>query len=162
MRPMTGSLALAALLALSGCGRLSTFDSLAPAPPTPTPPPASAAILPSAYPVAGLVGSWGVASFRVEKDRARTRSQAKTQCRLPYVIAKGPTDGVMMHVADDPKLYELTLKGSSDGKTYLGFSAPPGDPADREILSFSEKEIVMRFVDPDTNARYGTYIYVRC
>ena len=30
----------------------------------------------------------------------------------PYTIAKGPTDGVMMHVADDPKLYELRLKGS--------------------------------------------------
>lgn len=146
---------LACALTLGGCGGLTAFE---PEPVTPKPP----AILPSPYPVAGLVGSWGVASFRAEKDHVRTRAQAKAQCKLPYVITKGPTDGVMMHVADDPKLYELTLKGSPDGKTYLGFSAPPGDVSDREILSFSAKEIVMRFVDADANTRYGTFIYVRC
>jgi hypothetical protein len=147
--------ALAGALTLGGCGGLTAFDSEPAAPTAP-------ALLPSSYPVAGLVGSWGVASFRAEKDRVRTRAQAKAQCKQPYVITKGPTDGVMMHVADDPKLYELTLKGSPDGKTYLGFNAPPGDVSDREILSFSDKEIVMRFVDADANTRYGTFIYVRC
>jgi hypothetical protein len=87
---------------------------------------------------------------------------ARTQCRLPYVIAKGPTDGVMMHVADDPQLYELTLKGSKDGKTYLGFDAPPGDPQDREILSYSDKLVVMRYANAETNTRYGTLVYTRC
>ena len=68
----------------------------------------------------------------------------------------------MMHVADDPKLYELRLKGDAAGKTYLGFEAPPGDPQDREILSATDQLMTMRFVDPDANRRYGTFVYVRC
>ncbi|WP_245513161.1 hypothetical protein [Enterovirga rhinocerotis] len=110
----------------------------------------------------GLVGRWGLASYRDEKDRARTTAMARSQCRNAYVIKKGPTDGVMMHVADDPKLYELALKRSGDGKTYLGFAAPPGDRQDREVLEMSSNEMTMRFVDPDANTRYGTFIYVRC
>jgi len=109
-----------------------------------------------------LVGRWGVASFHTEKDRKRTEAEARGQCKQPYVIAKGPGDGVMMHVADDPKLYELRLKAGPGGKNYLGFEAPAGDPQDRELLSVKPKEIVTRFVDPDANARYGTFIYSRC
>jgi hypothetical protein len=109
-----------------------------------------------------LIGRWGVASFRQEKDRQRVEAQARTQCKLPYTIAKGPTGGVMMHVADDATLYELRPKGGSDGKTYLGFEAPPGHPQDREILSISDRQVVMRFVDPDASNRYGTFVYVRC
>ena len=73
-----------------------------------------------------LIGRWGVASFRQEKDRQRVAAQARAQCKLPYTIARGPTGGVMMHVADDSALYELRPKGGSDGKTYLGLEAPPG------------------------------------
>jgi hypothetical protein len=109
-----------------------------------------------------LVGRWGVASFREEKDRPRVLAQARSQCRLPYVVALGSKDGVMMHAADDSKLYELRLKGASDGKTYLGFEGPPGDWQDREVVSLSEREMVLRFVDPDANSRYGTFVYVRC
>jgi hypothetical protein len=109
-----------------------------------------------------IIGKWGVASYRQDKDRARTEAQARSQCRLPYVIAKGPTDGVMMHVADDTKLYELRLKGGSDGKTYLGFESPPGDWQDREIVSLTQGAIVMRFVDKDASDRYGTFVYIRC
>ena len=109
-----------------------------------------------------LIGRWGVASFRQEKDRQRVAAQARAQCKLPYTIARGPTGGVMMHVADDSTLYELRPKGGSDGKTYLGLEAPPGHVQDREILSISEREMVMRFVDPDANNRYGTFVYVRC
>jgi hypothetical protein len=117
---------------------------------------------PANIPSEALIGRWGVASFRQEKDRQRVEAQARAQCKLPYTIAKGPTGGVMMHVADDPKLYELRLKGGSDGKTYLGFEAPPGDLQDREIVSINDREIVMRFVDPDANNRYGTFVYVKC
>jgi hypothetical protein len=109
-----------------------------------------------------LIGRWGVASFRQEKDKARTEAQARSQCKLPYVIAKGPSDGVMMHAADDSKLYELRLKGGSDGKTYLGFESPPGDWQDREIVSLTASMIVLRFVDKDANDRYGTFVYIRC
>ena len=109
-----------------------------------------------------LIGQWGIASFHNDKDRKRTEAEARAQCGQPYTIAKGPTDGVMMHVADDPKLYELRLKGTTAGKTYLGFEAPPGDPQDREILSSTDKIVTMRFVDADANRRYGTFVYVRC
>lgn len=109
-----------------------------------------------------IVGRWGIASFHTDKDRRRTEAEARGQCSQPYTIAVGPTDGVMMHVADDPKLYELRLKGDSTGRTFIGFEAPPGDPQDREILSFTDRVMTLRFVDPDANARYGTFVYVRC
>jgi hypothetical protein len=117
---------------------------------------------PAAYPVTALVGSWGIASYREERDRARTEAMARQHCRTPYVITPGPTDGIMMHVADDPRAYELTLKGGADGKTYLGFEVPPPHAQDREILSLTENLIVMRFIAPDVHARYGTFVYVRC
>jgi hypothetical protein len=108
-----------------------------------------------------LVGRWGIASFHTEKDRKRTEAEARAGCKQPYTISQGPGDGVMMHVADDPKPYELRLKAGG-GKTYVGFEAPAGDPQDREILSQSKSMLVMRFVDPDAQRRYGTFIYYRC
>lgn len=120
------------------------------------------AAAPANIPTERLIGRWGIASYHTDKDRKRTEAQAKAQCGQPYVIAKGPSDGVMMHVADDPKLYELRLKAGPGGKTYLGFEAPAGDPQDREIVSVSNSELVMRFVDPDANRRYGTFVYMRC
>lgn len=144
--------AVAALLAfaMAGC----TFSS--------NEAPSAAVEAPAAFTRERLIGRWGVASFHDDKDRQRTEREAKAQCSLPYTIAKGPTDGVMMHVADDPKLYELRLKGDTAGRTYLGFEAPPGDPQDREILSATDNLMIMRFVDPDANRRYGTFVYVRC
>jgi hypothetical protein len=117
---------------------------------------------PAAFERERLIGRWGVASFHDDKDRRRTEAEARAQCGQPYTITKGPTDGVMMHVADDPKRYELRLKGTSAGQTYLGFEAPPGDPQDREILSSTDRIMTMRFVDPEVHRRYGTYVYVRC
>lgn len=146
------SAALAAAVLLAGCAS------------TPTAPVAQQRpqLRPAAYPVTALVGSWGIASYREDRDRPRTENMARQHCRTPYVIAKGPTDGIMMHVADDAQAYELTLKGGADGKTYLGFETPPPHPQDREILSLTENVIVMRFVAPDVHARYGTFVYVRC
>lgn len=123
---------------------------------------AAAIMAPTNIGVDKLIGSWGIASFHTEKDRKRTEAQAKAGCSQPYVIRKGPDDGVMMHVADDAKLYELRLKAGPGGRTFLGFEAPAGDPQDREILSASDSMLVMRFVDPDAHRRYGTFIYVRC
>lgn len=143
----------------SGCGSTDRAEFVAPAKPSGPP------VLterPTTYRSEQLVGSWGLASFREEKDRKRTQAQALEHCKQSYRIARGPTGGVMMHAADDPDLHELRLKGGSDGKTYLGFEAPPGHEQDREILSMTEREIVMRFVDPTIATRYGTFIYVRC
>jgi len=142
---------------LAGCVSLGLGPAQTPAPPAPD---VSAA--PAPYSVDRLVGSWGVASYREEKDRARTEAAARAQCKLPYVIKRGPTDGVIMHVADDATPHELGLKKGDDGKVYLGFAGPPGDTQDRVILSITDREFITRYVDPDTNARYGTLVYVRC
>ena len=54
------------------------------------------------------------------------------------------------------------LKGSANGKNYIG---PPGDaggPQDREIVSFDGRTMVLRWMDPEVAGRYGTGVYVRC
>lgn len=152
---------LALASSLAACGTLD-LPSTVSAPAAPAAAPGALSERPTSLRREQLVGRWGVASFRDEKDRRRTENMARVQCRLPYNIALGPTDGVMMHVADDSQLYELRLKGASNGKTYLGPETPPGDPLDREIVSIADREMVMRFVDPDAHVRYGTFIYVRC
>lgn len=141
-------------LLLAGCGGgeglLSSGGSAASAP------------APAGISRDALVGRWGIASYHTDKDRKRTEAEARAQCKQPYTIAKGPNDGVMMHVADDPKAYELRLKAGPGGKSYLGFEAPAGDPQDRELIAVTPKELVMRFVDQDAQRRYGTFIYSRC
>jgi hypothetical protein len=139
-------------IVVSGC--VSTMDATRAAD--------AGVIAPAAFGRERLVGRWGVASFHDEKDQTRTENEARGQCGQPYTIRMGPTDGVMMHVADDAKLHELRLKGDAAGRTYLGFEAPPGDPQDREILSSTDNLMIMRFVDPEVDRRYGTFVYVRC
>jgi hypothetical protein len=119
--------------------------------------------MPSRYNPEELVGRWGFTSYQKESDRARTVAAAGRLCRAPYVIAKGPTGGVMMHLADQKQPSELRLKGSSEGRNYLGPDGEPGgSPQDREIVSFDGRLLVTRFVDPDAANRYGNMVYVRC
>ena len=54
------------------------------------------------------------------------------------------------------------MKGSQGGKNYIGPAGEPGGPQDREIVSFDGRVMIMRFVDPEVPARYGTGVYVRC
>ena len=105
-----GALALAVLLSafVAGCGEN----------PAPTPAIVAASVSPDQ-----LVGKWGFAAYHKDEDRARTIKEASAQCNRPYVIAKGPTGGVMMNLADQKELSELVLKGGPTGQTYLG---PPG------------------------------------
>lgn len=154
-RGAAGACLFGAALLLAGCGSTSQGPAGGGVS-------AGGASGPSSIPRERLIGRWGIASFHTDKDRKRTEAQAKAGCSQPYIISKGPTDGVMMHVADDPKPYELRLKGGPGGKNYVGFEAPAGDPQDREILSASDSMLTMRFVDPDANRRYGTFIYARC
>lgn len=148
--PVAVACAMALPLLLAAC---SLGDGFAPAKKAPSP---------SGISREALIGSWGIASFHTDKDRKRTEAQAKAQCTQPYRISAGPNDGVMMHVADDAKLYELRLKAGQDGRTYVGFEAPAGDPQDRELLSVAPDLLTMRFVDPDAHKRYGTFVFVRC
>jgi hypothetical protein len=109
-----------------------------------------------------IVGRWGYAAYHKPEDRARTEANARGQCKQPFVIGQGPTGGVMMYLADSPQLQELRLKGSPGGHDYIG---PPGQtpgPQDREIVSFDGRVMLLKYVDPEVDGRYGTGIFVRC
>lgn len=157
--PMT---VFAAGMLLAGCSGMSLPSFSSSSSDTPPPPPSAGASQPSKYSSEELVGRWGFTSYQKDADRARTVNTARGLCRSPYVIAKGPSGGVMMHLADERQPSELRLKGSTDGKNYIG---PDGDAPvaqDREIVSFDGRVLITRYVDPDAANRYGNMVYVRC
>jgi len=160
--------AVLSALALAGCGGSSSFGSFggwfgsSPAPEPAALPPAPPPEIPASIRASEVVGRWGYAAYHREQDRARTEAAARSQCTHPYVIGQGPTGGVMMYLADQSQLQELRLKGSVNGKNYIG---PPGQTPgqqDREIVFFDGRVMTLRFVDPEISGRYGTGIYVRC
>jgi hypothetical protein len=67
-----------------------------------------------------------------------------------------------MYLADQSELQELRVKGSTSGKNYIGPAGQTPGPQDREITSFDGRVMVLTFVDPEVQGRYGTGIYVRC
>ncbi|MBM3528280.1 MAG: hypothetical protein FJX62_09315 [Alphaproteobacteria bacterium] len=158
--PIAPVVALAAGLAVAGCTGISlpSFGTSS----EPPPQPATPAALPSKYRPDDIVGRWGYAAFHREADRTRTVNAARGQCRNPYVIAKGPTGGVMMHLADQRQPTELKLKGGPGGRDYIGPDGDAGNPQDREILSFDGRVLVTRYVDNDAGNRYGNMVHVRC
>jgi hypothetical protein len=147
-------------MALGGC---STWN--APSQPIEQPQPTAlpAPEIPAKVRAAEIVGRWGYAAYHRAQDRTRTEAAARKQCAQPYVIAAGPTGGVMMHLADANQPEELRLKGSQSGRDYIGPAGePPGSQRDREIVSFDGRVLVLRFVDNEVATRYGTSVYVRC
>lgn len=143
-----------ALLTIGGCGTMG--------PRVEAPPPAPT-VLPSKYSAEEFVGRWGFTSYHNEADRARTEKVAASQCRQPYVISAGPSGGIMMHLADQKQPVELIVKGSPEGRDYIGRPGEPGSsPLDREIVSFDGRVLIARYVDPDAGTRYGNMVYVRC
>ena len=149
------STVLVSALALAGCATNSPQQEAAPsALPQPE--------LPARVRAAEIVGRYGYAAYHDAKDRARTEANARGQCKQPFVIGQGSNGGVMMLVADSPQPQELRLKGTQGGKDYIG---PPGDtpgPQDREIVSFDGRVLVLKYVDPEIDGRYGTGVFVRC
>jgi len=149
------SAALMSAFAVAGCATSSTQQDAAPAlAPQPE--------LPARVRAAEIVGRYGYAAYHDAKDRARTEANARGQCKQPFVIGQGSNGGVMMLVADSPQPQELRLKGTQGGKDYIG---PPGDtpgPQDREIVSFDGRVLVLKYVDPEIDGRYGTGVFVRC
>ncbi len=141
-------------LALAGCASQGTDTSLVPAP--------APAALPASIQPDEVVGRWGLAAYHREADRPRTEANARGQCKQPYVITKGPTGGVIMHLADQPQPEELRLKGGPGGKNYIGPEGPAADTRDREVVLFTGRVMVLRWMDPEVAGRYGTSIYVRC
>ena len=148
-----------AALALSGCASQQFSLGTSPAPE----PPPTAAPLPASIPAQDLVGRWGLAAYHKDEDRARTEAAAREQCKQPYNISRGPSGGVIMHLADQAQPTELGLKGGPDGKNYIGPGEDPAGAArDREIVAFDGRVLITRFTDPEVAGRYGTSVYVRC
>ena len=144
-----------AALALGACA------TSAPEPP-PAATPAPVPVLPPAFPPQDIVGRWGLAAYHKEEDRVRTEAAAANQCRQPYVISLGPTGGVMMHLADEAQPSELQVKGGPGGKTYIGPGPEPGGAQDREVVSFDGRVLILHWLDPEVQGRYGDSVYVRC
>ena len=85
--------------------------------------------------------------------------------RLRYVVEKEPLGtggGVMMHLADQAKPEELRLKGAPGNKTYIGPDGEPGGAQDRLVVNFDGRVLILRWMDPEVQGRYGTMVYVRC
>jgi len=119
--------------------------------------------LPPAFPPKDLVGRWGLAAYHVESDKPRIEAAAQQACSNPYVIALGPSGGVMMHLPDQSTPSELALKGAPGGKTYIGpREDPPGSAQDRLVEQFDGRILITRWIDPEVQGRYGTMVYVRC
>jgi hypothetical protein len=149
---------------LAGCqssnfGNFNNPFSSSSAPPPSAP--AAAAIPPSVRPE-DIVGRWGLASYHREQDRARTEAAARGQCSQPYSIERSPSGGVMMLGHDNPQKVDMTLKGSVEGKTYVGPGADPAGADDREVVTFDGRVLILKWVDPEIAGRYGNMVLVRC
>jgi hypothetical protein len=154
-RPTVAMVIALAGLALAAC-------STTPSPQVDAGPAVPAPELPAKVRASEIVGRWGYASFHEAKDRARTEANARGQCKQPFVIGQGPTGGVMMYLADSNQLQELRLKGSPGGRDYIGPAGETPGPQDREILSFDGRVMLLKYVDPEVDGRYGTGVFVRC
>jgi len=130
-------------------------------PPVEAPPPPAPEI-PSSIRPEEVVGRWGYGAFHNEADRGRTEAAARGQCGQPVVINRGPGGGVLMYLADSAQLQELYLKGGPGGRNFIGPPGPAGSPQDREVVSFDGRIMVLRWMNPEVQGRYGTGVYVRC
>lgn len=109
-----------------------------------------------------IVGKWGLAAYHREQDRVRTTNNARGQCGKPYEIQAAGNGGVMMLGHDNPQVQEMSLKGSVEGKTFVGPGELPGSMDDREVVSFDGKVLILKWVDPEVAGRYGYMVLVRC
>lgn len=146
--------AMMIVLALAGC---AGTDTMAPS----TTLPAAAPVAP-AIPAQAVIGRWGLGSYHREEDRSRTEAAARAACSRPYEIAPGPSGGVIMHLADQPEAQELVLKGAAGGRTFVGPAGEPGGDQDREIIAHDGNIMIMRWMNPEVAARYGTLVFAKC
>ena len=132
----------------------------------PTVPTQPAVVIPPgpavAIEVTALPGKWGLASYRDEKDRARTEAEAKRACSNPYVIASGPQGGVLMHLPDQPQPTEVFVKVNKDGRSFIGPRGAPGMIQDRVVMYYQGGVLITDWLDPSARERYGTMLFVRC
>jgi hypothetical protein len=131
-------------------------------PPVEAPAPAPVPDMPSSIRPEEVVGRWGYGSYHNEGDRPRTEKAARGQCGQPVAINRGPSGGVLMYLADSAQLQELFLKGGPGGRNFIGPPGPAGGPQDREVVAFDGRAMVLRWMNPEVQNRYGTGVYVRC
>lgn len=157
-RGVARALMAVALLSLTGCAStLPSFSGGGSAPePQPSAPPPPSNIRPE-----DLVGRWGLAAYHRPEDRARTEAAARRGCTQPFVINRSSV-GVAMLGHDNPQVQDMLVKGSYEGKTFIGPNPQSGDADDREVVSFDGRVLVMRWVDQEVAGRYGTMVLVRC
>jgi len=148
---------LAGLPILAGCNTTGGPFTTAAA----TPPPAPA-VVPPGVRAEEIVGRWGLASYHREQDRPRTEVAARSQCTKPYPIEASESGGVKMLGHDNPQMQDMALKGSAEGKTYVGPGSDPAGTDDREIVSFDGRVLILKWVDPEVAGRYGNMVLVRC
>ena len=88
---------------------------------------------------------------------------AQGQCRVqpPYVIASGPSGGVMMYLADEKVLRELQIKSGTGQRLFIGPPGPAGGRFDREVVDFDGQFLILRWVDTEVASRYGIMIFAR-
>lgn len=145
-----------ALIAVALAACAGTFPGTSPAPavnPAPPPPPSLRA--------EDIVGRWGFSAYHRPEDRARTEANARGACTQPYIINRSST-GVSMLGHDNPRVQDMMIKGSYEGKTYIGPGPEPGGSDDREVVSFDGRLLELKWIDPEVAGRYGTMVLVRC
>ena len=160
-RPAIPAVLVAAVLPmLGGCAsfNLPSFGSSASTPP---PPPVAPALPPSLH-AEDIVGRFGLASYHRDQDRVRTEAAARGQCAQPYIITRSPNGGVLMLGHDNPMVQEMEIKGSPEGRTYIGPGPAPGSADDREVVNFDGRVLILKWVDPEVAGRYGNMVLVRC
>src|SRR6202165_4625145 len=141
------------ILLLPGCN-LNPLSS--------SPPPAVPAVeMPPSLRPDDIVGRWGLAAYHRDQDRARTVVAARDQCTQAYLIDRSPGGNIFMLGHDNPKPQEMILKGSIEGKTYVGPGPYPGIE-DREVVSFDGQVLILKWVNPEVAGRYGIMVLARC
>lgn len=157
-RALTAAATVLSLAALAGCATQPNAVQ----PPAEPAPAVTPLPMPPSFQPQELVGRWGYASYHRPEDRARTEAAARRQCGKPYIIRRGPSGGVIMQLPDQKQPSEAQVKGGPGGKTYIGPGPQPAAAQDGEVLSFDGRVLVLRWLDPDVQSRYGFGVYVRC
>lgn len=139
-------------MALAGCASTQNPPPLALTGPPPKP----------SISASDVVGRWSLGAFHREEDRARTEAVTKGHCTQPYVISAGNGGTVMMLTHDSPKIVEVQIKANQQGKTFIGPGSEAGGADDREVVSYSGRLLILKWVDPEVAGRYGTQLLVRC
>jgi hypothetical protein len=126
-------------------------------------PPAPAPVaMPASLRPEEIVGRWGLAAYHRDQDRARTIVEARDQCTPAYRVDRSPAGNILMLGHDNPQPQEMVLKGSVEGKTYIGPGPSPAGADDREVVSFDGRVLILKWVDPEIAGRYGIMVLARC